>query len=51
MEVLITLIIICAVSSVLIWLIQQITFGPPILKSLLILLVILIALIKIFPLL
>lgn len=51
METLITLVIICAVVAVLIWLIQQINFGPAILKSLLIALVVIVAILKIWPLL
>jgi len=51
MEILISLIIIVAVVARLIWLIQQIDFGPPILKSLLIAVVVILAIIKILPLL
>lgn len=49
MDVLIQVLIICAVVAVLIWLIQQITFGPPILKAILTFIVILAAFIKIWP--
>lgn len=49
METLISLLIICAVVAVLIWLIQQIEFGPPILKSILVAIVVLAAILKIWP--
>ncbi len=51
MEILITLLIICAVCAVLIWLINQINFGPAILKNILIAIVVIAALIKVWPLL
>lgn len=49
MELLISLVIIVAVVCVLVWLINQITFGPPILKQLLILLVVIAAIVKVWP--
>lgn len=49
MNILIQLLIICAVVAVLIWLIQQINFGPPILKNILVCIVVLAAIIKIWP--
>lgn len=51
METLISLLIICAVVAVLVWLIQQITFGPAILKQILIALVVIVAIFKVWPLL
>lgn len=51
MNILITLLIICAVVAVLIWLIQKINFGPPILKSILICIVVIAAILKVWPLL
>lgn len=51
MSLLLTLVIIVAVVAVLIWLIDQISFGPPILKQLLILIVVIAAIAKVWPLL
>lgn len=49
MSLLITLLLVCAVVAVLIWLIQQINFGPAILKDILVCLVVVAAIIKIWP--
>lgn len=49
METLISLLIIVAVVVVLMWLIDQISFGPAILKGILKLIVVIAALFKIFP--
>lgn len=50
MEILIHLLIICAIVAVLVWLISQIQFGPPILKSILITIVVILAILKVWPL-
>ena len=47
MQTLILLLIICAVVAVLLWLIDQIDFGPAILKNLLMFIVILVAFVKV----
>ena len=49
MEILISLLIICAIVAVLIWLINQITFGPAILQQILIAIVVIFAIIKVLP--
>lgn len=49
MSVLITLLIICAIVAVLIWLIGQIPVGPAILKSILIAIVVILAIIRVLP--
>lgn len=49
METIISLLIICAVVAVVIWLIDMITFGPAILKQILIAIVVIIAILKIWP--
>lgn len=51
MEILISLLVICAVVAVLVWLINQISFGPAILKQILIAIVVIVAIMKIWPLL
>lgn len=49
MQIIISLIIIVAVVYVLFWLIDQINFGPPILPSLLKLIVVIAAIMKVWP--
>lgn len=51
MNTLITLLIICAVVAVLVWLINQFSFGPAILKQILIAIVVVIAVVKVLALL
>ena len=51
MNTLIALLIICAVVAVLVWLINMISFGPAILKQILIAIVVVMAIVKVFALL
>ena len=51
MNTLISLLVICAVVAVLVWLINMISFGPAILKQILVAIVVVIAIFKVFALL